>query len=113
MIVSNDVQEDLVTFKLEGELDTGTSADVQKEIFAVLDKIEINKVIVNLEKTEYVSSSGLRVFLTLAKRLKSIGGALKLCQANNVVDEVLSISGFKKIIDVVENEEAAIVELKS
>lgn len=112
MIISNSVQGDIVTFNLEGELDTATSPDAQKEIFGVLDSIEPKKVILNLEKTAYVASSGLRVFLTLAKRLKSAGGALKLCEANKVVDEILSISGFKKILDVVENEEVALEELK-
>ena len=112
MIISHRAENDIVTFNLEGELDTATSPDAQKEIFEVLDNIEPKKVILNLEKTEYVASSGLRVFLTLAKHLKSVSGALKLCEANKVVDEILSISGFKKILDVVETEKVAIEELK-
>lgn len=68
------------------------------------------KIIINLEKTDYLSSSGLRVFLGTAKKLTATGGAVKLCCPNDVVKEILEISGFTTILDVKVSEEEALKE---
>ena len=68
----------------------------------------ISKVVLNLDKMEYVSSAGLRVILTAAKLLKSSAGEMKICNANGVVKEVLETSGFNHIINIYDQENDAI-----
>jgi len=101
----NDVQ----VVDLIGNLDTGTSPEAETEISKLLDE-GVKKIIINLEKTDYLSSSGLRVFLGTAKKLTATGGAVKLCCPNDVVKEILEISGFTTILDVRASEEEALKE---
>ena len=95
-----------------GRLDTSTSGDAYDQMVAIA-KSGASKVILNLDKVEYVSSAGLRVILTAAKLLKSSMGEMKICHANGVVKEVLESSGFDHIIDIYDEENEAITALNA
>lgn len=92
---------------LSGRLDTSTSNDSYDQMSAIA-KSGVTKVVLNLDKMEYVSSSGLRVILTIAKLLKSSNGDMKICHANGVVKQVLETSGFNHIIEIHGEEKDAI-----
>lgn len=94
-----------------GRLDTGTSKDAESVINDLLDEGH-SKLIFNLAQVDYVSSSGLRVFLVTAKKLSAKKGKLKICQPNDVVREILDISGFSTILDVRGTEGEALSELQ-
>jgi len=81
-----------------GQLNTGTAPKLESEVNKLL--ADNQKIILNLEQTLFVSSAGLRVFLMTAKKLKASGGKFRLCHANEVVTEILEISGFSTILDV-------------
>ena len=57
-------------------------------------------VLVDLSGVAFVASSGLRVLLKHAQRLKSGDGALRLCGANDTVNDVFRMSGFDSIIEI-------------
>jgi len=101
---------DVVVIKLLGNLDTNTAPDAESKINNWLDE-GTQKMIINLEQTNYVSSAGLRIFLATAKKITASGGVLKLCGANDVVQEILDISGFSTILDVKKTEEEALSAL--
>jgi anti-sigma B factor antagonist len=101
---------DIVIVKLVGNLDTNTAPDAETEINKWLENGAL-KMIINLEQTNYVSSAGLRIFLATAKKITASGGVLKLCGANDVVQEILDISGFSTILDVKKTEEEALAAL--
>ena len=94
---------------IKGNLDTTTAPDAEKEILAVLEN-GFTKLIINLEQTQYVSSSGLRVMLSTAKKLKGIG-ELRISNLNDIVEEVFDISGFSTILNVDKTEEESLVKL--
>ena len=50
----------------EGRLDTSASSQVQQELQPLIDNIK-SDVILNCSKLEYISSSGLRIFLSILK----------------------------------------------
>ena len=102
--------KDVIIVKLQGNLDTNTAPDAESEINKKLEEGAL-KMIINLEKTNYVSSAGLRIFLATAKKITASGGVLKLCGANDVVQEILDISGFSTILDVKKNEEEALASI--
>ena len=77
----------------------------------VLVDIDLATMNISLEKNNYVSSAGLRIFLATAKKITASGGVLKLCGANDVVQEILDISGFSTILDVKKTEEEALSAL--
>ena len=101
---------DVVVVELLGNLDTNTAPKAEAEINTWLEK-GAKKMVINLEQTNYVSSAGLRIFLATAKKMTASGGAVKLCAPNEVVQEILDISGFSSILDVRGSEEDALSEI--
>jgi anti-sigma B factor antagonist len=89
---------DKLVLEFVGQLDTGTAPKTELEVNRYLDKH--NYLIFDLEKTPFVSSAGLRVFLGTAKKIKASGGTFIVCNANEVVQEILDISGFSQILTV-------------
>ena len=92
--------------EFEGSLDTVTSPAVEKEINELISKGTL-KFVFNFEKTKYMSSSGLRVLLATAKKLKG-KGELKISNLNEVITEVFDVSGFSTILNVYKTEEEAL-----
>jgi anti-sigma B factor antagonist len=101
---------DVVVVELLGNLDTNTAPKAEAEINTWLEK-GAKKMVINLEQTNYVSSAGLRIFLATAKKITASGGVVKLCNTNDVVQEILDISGFSTILDVKKNEEEALASI--
>ena len=99
--------DDVVVVGLVGNLDTNTAPDAEAKINEWLAK-DAKKIVINLVETRYVSSAGLRIFLATAKKMMASGGAVKLCCPNEVVQEILDISGFSTILDVKSTEEEAL-----
>lgn len=80
-----------------GHLDTSNAADVEN---GVMERIDggANRIVFDFQRTDYVSSAGLRVILKAAKAAKKGGGNLVICQANDHILEVLEVSGFLSVI---------------
>jgi len=90
-----------------GRLDTNTTPDAEAQINTLLDT-GVNKLLINFEKIDYVSSAGLRLLLATAKRLKGSAGDLRICCLNATVQEVFDISGFTSILSVTAAEQEAL-----
>jgi anti-sigma B factor antagonist len=67
-----------------------------EELIAPLD----GTVNVDLSDVAFVASSGLRIFLKHAQRLKNSGGELRLSGANETIMSVFNMSGFADIITI-------------
>lgn len=88
---------DVTTVELEGRLDTFTSPDLEKYMEDCIG--EINDLVLDFSKLEYISSAGLRVILKLYKTM-SKKGSMKLVHVNETVREVLDITGFTDFISI-------------
>jgi len=69
------------------------------------------KVVVDASDLDYISSAGLRVILTTAKKAKAAGGALTFAAAHGNVREVLVVSGFDSIFGLHDDVASAIAAL--
>jgi anti-sigma B factor antagonist len=93
------VENEIHVVDIIGNLDTNTSPDAENQLSKLMDQ-GIKKIVINFDKLEYISSSGLRVFLATSKRLKLEEGAMIICNLNETVQEVFDISGFSTILNV-------------
>ena len=98
---------DIRILNFVGNLDTNTSPDAESTINGLIADGG-QKLLVNFENLNFISSSGLRVLLATAKKLKGTGGNLKICGLNPTVQEVFDISGFGSILDVSKTEADAL-----
>ena len=88
---------DSVTLILAGRLDTATSAKASADIERALATVPvISRLTCDTGRLEYISSSGLRILLSLAKRYKDF----RITEVQSLVYEVLDTTGFTKIMTV-------------
>lgn len=99
MEISKAVSNRNVIITLKGRLDTMTSQQLINEL-SDIDYDETETVTLNFKELEYISSSGLRVILSLYKDLKNGGGSLKIVNVNNMITELFSMTGMLDYLDV-------------
>ena len=110
MEISEEQKGGVLTLGLSGKLDATSSKAFEDRILAVIDA-GARQLVVDLSRLDYVSSSGLRVFLLAAKRLKSANGKIVLCSLKDPVREVFDIAGFSSIFSVYGSHEEALKNL--
>ena len=69
----------------------------------------LTSVVVDVGGLAYVSSMGLRSFVSLGKDLQSKGGALRICRLNGLVKQLFQITGLIQIFQVYETVESALI----
>ena len=84
-------------FTLEGRLDTITSPTLEKLLRESLDGV--STLILYLQGLEYISSAGLRVFLS-AQKLMNKQGTMEIHRANESIMEIFEVTGFTEILTI-------------
>ncbi|MDR2892600.1 MAG: STAS domain-containing protein [Deltaproteobacteria bacterium] len=95
--VSQDGRFTLVA--LRGVLDALTAPELEEKNQQIVDN-GATIVILDLSAMEFISSAGLRVFLSLAKALRKTGGEIRFAGLQEAIREVFAISGFTKMFAV-------------
>jgi stage II sporulation protein AA (anti-sigma F factor antagonist) len=107
MDIKNEKVGDFVVVRIDGRIDTTNYTEFEKIIAEVIDGGEKNLVL-DCKNLNYISSSGLRVFLITQKRLIGAGGKLHLCTMQPSIKEIFDISGFSTIFKIYDSEAEAL-----
>ena len=90
-----------------GRLDLRTSGPASTELNKIA-QVANRKVLLNVDKLEYVSGAGLHAILVAAKLAQVNGGAIKICRANATVKQVMEVSGLHSLLHLYDTEESAL-----
>ena len=101
---------DVLVVDMSGRLDSMSSGDAGDRIVDIA-KGEHKRVLLNLEKLEYVSSAGLRVLLLLAKQMRADKGSLALCGLGDRVRQVFELAGFLPLFRIASTRGAALDQI--
>jgi anti-anti-sigma factor len=93
--------------EVEGRLDTTNYGELEHHLSALTENGE-NLILLDLEKLEYVSSSGLRILLMFLKKLKAAEGRFILCSMSSDIKEIFEISGFINIFEIFDSKAEAL-----
>ena len=85
-----------VTVELTGRIDSGNSAEFEKNTLEKLSQSGASSVVMDAEKLEYISSAGLRVLLRVKKQYDDF----KIINVNSEVYEILEMTGFTEMMTV-------------
>ena len=92
-------ENEMVTARLEGRLDTPASLEVAPQMESL--QADADKTIVlDCEKLEYISSSGLRLFLSLRKAAVNKGGNVIVRGISNEIRQVFIMTGFLNLFQI-------------
>ena len=101
---------DVTAVTLSPRIDTTNAGDVEAGFKDILGT-GARRLVVDFGGTEYVSSAGLRVFLTVLKFMEKNDGRIVLCAMQSFVDDVFRISGFSELFEIVATREEALALL--
>ena len=99
--------EDIHILQIEGRIDMKTASEIEHELDA-LKNTNVVKIIVDFSAVNYISSGGLRVFLTALKWTKAGNGDLKLVNLEKNVEKIFRLAGFTKIFNILPDVESAV-----
>lgn len=83
---------------LEGRLDTAASAQFARDMESLMDNAE-KTITLDCTGLEFISSSGLRLFLSLRKQTIAKGGKVVIKNVNNDIKQVFTITGFYSLFE--------------
>lgn len=93
------IENDSYTAILDGRLDTVASAQFSKDMQPLLDNAD-KEIKLDCSRLEYISSTGLRLFLMLRKAVDQKGGSLIVYHINDELRKVFTITGFFPLFDI-------------
>ena len=87
----------VLVISLEGRIDSVNAAQVEKELFEIVEAGGDRKVELDASGLEYISSAGLRV---LMKLLQTRGEPVTITGVSQEVYEILDVTGFTELFTV-------------
>lgn len=101
MTINQNKTTDALVLELEGRLDTITAPELEE----VVEKIpeDVNKLVVDMAKLEYISSAGLRVILAAHKLMcEERTGTMTVKNVSDGIMEIFDMTGFTDILNIEE-----------
>jgi len=90
------LENNTLTFYLEGELNSYTSNDVEKEIETVMSENAFDKVVLDLKDLVYISSAGLRIIVRIKQRCDDT----LLINTPSAIYDIFKMVGFQNMIKI-------------
>ena len=101
-------KEGVFVFQVNGEINISTSPELKKQF----EKQPSKKIVVNLEKVNYIDSSGLATLVDILKKTKMQGGSLGLAGMSDKVKSLFEITKLDKLFQVFRTQDEAINKVK-
>jgi anti-sigma B factor antagonist len=100
-------EEGITVVGLPSQIDHVISIGLELELREAVACVP-KAVLCDFSQTSYVSSSGLRVFLLIAKMMEDSGGKFGIYSLSPFVANIFRMSGFSRIIPIYESKAAAV-----
>ena len=84
---------------LNGRLDTPAAVKAQQEIGPLRENAD-KEIVFDCTNLEYISSSGLRLFLTIRKEASVKGGKVIIENINDEIRKVFMMTGFFNLFEI-------------
>ena len=88
-----------VTARLVGRLDTPASQEIAPQMNALAEEAG-GTIILDCSELAYISSSGLRIFITLRKAAAAKGGKVIVRSISNEIRSVFMMTGFLNLFEI-------------
>ncbi len=101
MCVEVKEDKDYLIISIKGKLDSLNAKEVGEKVSEGL-KNSNKDVVFDFEELEYISSAGLQILVSAAKDRNSIGKNVYIHKPNEMIDNVINITGFYSFLKKIE-----------
>ncbi|MBS4164589.1 putative anti-sigma factor antagonist BtrV [Candidatus Protochlamydia amoebophila] len=105
--IKEELKGDVLVLRMQGRLDAISSPSAERKVFDYINNGQHN-LLLDFSCIDYLSSAGMRMLLSITKKLKTLSGKLVLCLVTVNVMDVLKMSGFDHVLELVQSEEEAL-----
>ena len=88
-----------MTARLVGRLDTPAATEVSQQVQPLLDHAD-KTILLDCSEMTYISSSGLRIFLTLRKATAAQGGKIVIEGLSSEIRQIFMMTGFLQLFEI-------------
>ncbi len=96
MNITKEIENGKLTACIEGKLDTSTAPQAAQELEAGIDGIDA--LVLDMKELKYISSAGLRLLLSLHKKM-AVKGGMTVRNVNETNMEIFDMTGFTDILN--------------
>jgi anti-anti-sigma factor len=107
MIITRDEKEGKIIVRCEGRLDASSSPQLEGVLNDLMAQKK-SKLLVDFNKIDYLSSAGMRLLLSMTKRMNTSQGKLLLFSIHEDVMEIIRMAGFEQILHIYSDEQKAL-----
>ncbi|HEY5793277.1 MAG TPA: STAS domain-containing protein [Chthoniobacterales bacterium] len=94
--------------EISGRIEPGNGKQLSEALDALIQPGKPLKVLIDLEKLDYIASAGFRELFLFGKKLSREGGALAISSLRGEVKRVFELAGFATAYPVRETREAGL-----
>ena len=100
-------QGDVSIVEIDGQLIVGNRQELKQKM---LDELErgARKLLVDFSQTGYIDSSGLGVLVSLSKKIREQGGALRLAGLNDDLRTLFELTKLDTLFQIAETRDQAL-----
>ncbi len=95
-------KDNVITAALAGRLDTAVSQEVAAALQPLIDNAD-KTLVLDCKDLAYISSSGLRIFLTVRKAAAAKGGKVIVRDIPPEIRQVFMMTGFLNLFEIQES----------
>lgn len=103
-------QGEVCIVDVEGQLIVGNRQELKQKVLDELERGE-RKFLVDFSQTGYIDSSGLGVLVSLSKKIREAGGALRLANLNDDLKTLFELTKLDTLFQIANNREEALRSL--
>lgn len=92
---------------LTGKMDVSLSMTIEQELEELVDSGAVN-LILEISGVEYLSSSGIRVFIAIMRKVKDKNGKIVLAQVPETIKKILKTVDLEDLFEVYDSVDKAL-----
>jgi anti-anti-sigma factor len=102
--IVEETKGDVLILRINGRLDAVSSPHAERKVFDYINNGQY-KLLLDFAGVDYLSSAGMRMLLSVSKKLKTLSGRLVLFSVTMNVMDILKMSGFDHVLELAKTEE--------
>lgn len=108
MEIIEETQDGIKIFRLVGRLDFSTSQGLEDEIHRAISDGSSNKIIIDFENLDYISSAGLHTIFEAHRTILKNDGQLILCSMLKYIKEIFKTTRIDDYVLILDNLDQAL-----
>lgn len=103
VLVNHD--KNVVTAKIQGDIDHHTAASIRTTIDENVERLRPKTLIIDFSEVSFMDSSGIGLIMGRYNTMKLLGGSLQVENPTPSIEKILRISGMPKLAKIVKTKE--------